>query len=53
LKRARSLVYFELKTVNVRNNEKEDKHMANIGLCFVNPAPLTNPENVVKLRQKM
>jgi probable F420-dependent oxidoreductase len=52
LKRARSLAYFELKTVNVRNNEKGDKHMANIGLAFVNPAPLTKPENVVNFAKK-
>ena len=26
--------------------------MANIGLCFVNPAPLTKPENVVNFAKK-
>jgi probable F420-dependent oxidoreductase len=31
---------------------KGEIRMANIGLCFVNPAPLTKPENVVNFAKK-
>jgi hypothetical protein len=45
LKRGGWLVYFER---NLSNAQKRgDLNMADIGLAWVNPAPLTKPENVV------
>jgi probable F420-dependent oxidoreductase len=32
--------------------QKEKTHMANIGLAFVNPAPLTRPENVLNFAKQ-
>jgi probable F420-dependent oxidoreductase len=47
LKRVAGLVYFDL-TLNLKGNQS----MANIGLAWVNPAPLTKPENVVNFAKK-
>jgi probable F420-dependent oxidoreductase len=47
LKRVNRLVYFE-PTLNLKGNLS----MANIGLAWVNPAPLTKPENVVNFAKK-
>jgi len=47
LKRGAGLVYFE-PTLNLKGN----KSMANIGLAWVNPAPLTKSENAVNFAKK-
>jgi probable F420-dependent oxidoreductase len=47
LKRGDRLVYFD-STLNSKGNNL----MANIGLAWVNPAPLTKPENVVNFAKK-
>src|SRR6516165_1469413 len=52
LKRGERLVYFEPNNLRAGNNQEGDKNMANIGLAFVNPAPLTKPENVVNFAKR-
>jgi probable F420-dependent oxidoreductase len=51
LKRGKWLVYFEANGFSTRR-KKETNRMANIGLAFVTPAPLTKPENVVNFAKK-
>jgi probable F420-dependent oxidoreductase len=51
LKSGKRLVYFERNKLSARN-AKGEKQMANIGLSFVNPAPLTRPENIVNFAKK-